>query len=186
MPSTGYGPVRLDYGISNRAGEVQDQELDAILALARQLGWIPWTRPRPTARPRRGSGCTNTADFQLINKLAPGIQAVEIATSVAGSLQRLARTRLDGLLLHRSQDASPALFEQLAELQRQGRWARWGSPSTPPRSWHSGWRRGYPLSWCSSPPTCSISASCAQAGSTGCRLRGVRSTCAPSSCKACC
>ena len=28
----------LDYGISNRAGEVQDQELDAILALARQLG----------------------------------------------------------------------------------------------------------------------------------------------------
>lgn len=28
----------LDYGISNRTGEVQDQELDAILVLARKLG----------------------------------------------------------------------------------------------------------------------------------------------------
>ena len=135
----------LDYGISNRAGEVQDQELDAILALARKLGVDTLDTAQAYGKAEARLGMYNTADFQLINKLAPGIQAVEIATSVAGSLQRLARTRLDGLLLHRSQDASPALFEQLAELQRQGKVDKVGVSVYSPEELALWLAQGYPL-----------------------------------------
>lgn len=135
----------LDYGISNRAGEVQDEELDAILALARKLGMNTLDTAQAYGKAEARLGMYNTADFQLINKLAPGIQAVEIATSVAGSLQRLARTRLDGLLLHRSQDASPALFEQLAELQRQGKVGKVGASVYSPEELALWLEQGYPL-----------------------------------------
>jgi len=105
----------LDYGISNHAGEVQDDELVAILSLARKLGMDTLDTAQAYGKAEERLGHHHSADFQLIDKLAPGIQAADVATSVEASLQRLARARLDGLLLHRSQDASPALFEQLAQ-----------------------------------------------------------------------
>lgn len=176
----------LDYGVSNRAGEVPDDELDAILTLARKLGVDTLDTAQAYGKAETRLGSHHTADFQLVGKLAPGIQATEVATSVAGSLQRLARPRLDGLLLHRSQDASPPCSSSWQSCSVRGWWARWGSPSMPPRSWHSGWRRVIRWSWYSSPPTCSISVFYARAGSTDCRLWGVRSTCALCSCKACC
>ncbi len=135
----------LDYGISNHAGEVADDELDAILALTRKLGVNTLDTAQAYGKSEIRLGSHHTADFQLINKLAPGIQAVEIATSVAGSLQRLARTRLDGLLLHRSQDASPALFERLADLQHQGKVGKVGVSVYTPEELTRWLEQGYPL-----------------------------------------
>lgn len=135
----------LDYGVSNRAGEVPDDELDAILTLARKLGVDTLDTAQAYGKAETRLGSHHTADFQLVGKLAPGIQATEVATSVAGSLQRLARPRLDGLLLHRSQDASPALFEQLAELQRQGLVGKVGVSVYAPEELALWLAQGYPL-----------------------------------------
>lgn len=135
----------LDYGVNNRAGEVPDDELDTILTLARKLGVDTLDTAQAYGKAEARLGSRHTADFQLVGKLAPGIQATEGATSVAGSLQRLARPRLDGLLLHRSQDASPALFEQLAELQRQGLVSKLGVSLYSPEELALWLAQGYPL-----------------------------------------
>ncbi|MFR9703171.1 aldo/keto reductase [Aeromonas sanarellii] len=135
----------LDYGVSNRAGEVPDDELDAILTLARKLGVDTLDTAQAYGKAETRLGSHHTADFQLVGKLAPGIQATEVATSVASSLQRLARPRLDGLLLHRSQDANPALFEQLAELQRQGLVGKLGVSVYAPEELALWLAQGYPL-----------------------------------------
>ncbi len=135
----------LDYGISNRAGEVQDDELVAILALARKLGMDTLDTAQAYGKAEERLGCHHTADFQLVDKLAPDILAADVATSVEGSLQRLARARLDGLLLHRSQDASPALFEQLAELQHQGKVGKIGVSVYSPEELAQWLDQGYPL-----------------------------------------
>lgn len=135
----------LAYGISNSAGEVADDELDTILALARQLGVETLDTAQAYGNAEARLGSRHTADFQLVNKLAPGIQATEAATSVTSSLQRLGRTRLDGLLLHRSQDANPALFEQLAELQRQGLVGKLGVSVYAPEELALWLAQGYPL-----------------------------------------
>lgn len=135
----------LDYGVSNRAGEVPDDELDTILTLARKLGVDTLDTAQAYGKAETRLGSRHTADFQLVGKLAPGIQATEVATSVAGSLQRLARPRLDGLLLHRSQDANPALFEPLAELQRQGLVGKLGVSVYAPEELARWLAQGYPL-----------------------------------------
>ena len=135
----------LDYGISNHAGEVQDDELVAILSLARKLGMDTLDTAQAYGKAEERLGHHHSADFQLIDKLAPGIQAADVAISVEGSLQRLARARLDGLLLHRSQDASPALFEQLAKLQHQGKVGKVGVSVYAPEELAQWLDQGYPL-----------------------------------------
>lgn len=135
----------LAYGISNSAGEVADDELDTILALARQLGVDTLDTAQAYGNAEARLGNRHTADFQLVNKLAPGIQATEVATSVTSSLQQLGRTRLDGLLLHRSQDASPALFEALATLQQEGKVGKTGISVYSPEELGLWLEQGYPL-----------------------------------------
>lgn len=135
----------LNYGVSNQAGEVPDDELDTILALARNLGVDTLDTAQAYGKAEIRLGSRHTTDFQLVSKLTPGIQATEVATSVAGSLQRLARPRLDGLLLHRCQDASPALFEQLAELQRQDLVGKVGVSVYAPEELALWLAQGYPL-----------------------------------------
>lgn len=135
----------LDYGISNHAGEVQDDELVAILSLARKLGMDTLDTAQAYGKAEERLGRHHCADFQLIDKLAPGIQAADVAISVEASLQRLARARLDGLLLHRSQDANPALFEQLAELQHQGKVGKVGVSVYAPEELALWLDQGYPL-----------------------------------------
>ena len=57
----------------------------------------------------------------------------------------MARPKLDGLLLHRGQDASPALFEQLMELQRQGKVGKLGVSVYSPDELDLWLSQGYPL-----------------------------------------
>ncbi|MCH7372397.1 MULTISPECIES: aldo/keto reductase [Aeromonas] len=116
----------LDYGISNRAGQVGDDALDDILTLARQLGIDTLDTAQAYGNAESRLGSRHSADFLLVDKLAPGILASEVAASVDNSLRQLARPRLDGLLLHRGQDTSPALFERLMDLQRQGKVGKLG------------------------------------------------------------
>lgn len=135
----------LDYGISNRAGEVQDQELDAILALARKLGVNTLDTAQAYGKAEARLGMYNTADFQVITKLSPNIDAADLTPSLEASLQRLARPSVDGLLLHRSQDASPALFERLADLQHQGKVGKVGVSVYTPEELTRWLEQGYPL-----------------------------------------
>lgn len=135
----------LAYGISNRAGEVADDELDAILALARQLGMDTLDTAQAYGNAESRLGSRPTADFRLVNKLAPGIRPPEVNACVQSSLQRLGRTRLDGLLLHRSQDASPALFEALATLQQEGKVGKTGVSVYSPEELALWLEQGYPL-----------------------------------------
>lgn len=135
----------LDYGISNQAGQVGDDALDDILTLARQLGIDTLDTAQAYGNAESRLGSRHSADFLLVDKLAPGILASEVATSVDNSLRQLARPRLDGLLLHRGQDASPALFEQLMELQRQGKVGKLGVSVYSPDELDLWLSQGYPL-----------------------------------------
>lgn len=135
----------LDYGISNRAGEVQDQELDAILALARKLGVNTLDTAQAYGKAEARLGMYNTVDFQVITKLSPNIDAADLTPSLEASLQRLARPSVEGLLLHRSQDASPALFERLADLQHQGKVGKVGVSVYTPEELTRWLEQGYPL-----------------------------------------
>lgn len=135
----------LAYGISNQAGQVGDDALDDILTLARQLGIDTLDTAQAYGNAESRLGSRHSADFLLVDKLAPGILASEVAASVDNSLRQLARPKLDGLLLHRGQDASPALFEQLMELQRQGKVGKLGVSVYSPDELDLWLSQGYPL-----------------------------------------
>ena len=79
----------LAYGISNSAGEIADDELDAILALARKLGMDTLDTAQAYGNAESRLGSRPTADFRLVNKLAPGIRPPEVNACVQSSLQRL-------------------------------------------------------------------------------------------------
>ncbi|MGE6294809.1 aldo/keto reductase [Aeromonas media] len=135
----------LDYGISNHTGEVADAELDAILTLARKLGMDTLDTAQAYGKAEARLGLCNTADFQVITKLSPNIDAANLVSSLESSLQRLARPSVEGLLLHRSQDASPALFERLADLQHQGKVSKVGVSVYSPEELDLWLEQGYPL-----------------------------------------
>ncbi|MGY3942484.1 aldo/keto reductase [Aeromonas tecta] len=135
----------LDYGISNRAGQVADDELGAILALARRLKIDTLDTAQAYGNAEARLGSQQTADFNLVSKLAPGITAAGVATAVEESLNRLARPCLNGLLLHRSQDASPALFKQIKDLQQQGKVGKMGVSVYSPQELEHWLEQGYPL-----------------------------------------
>ncbi|MFG0835123.1 aldo/keto reductase [Aeromonas bivalvium] len=135
----------LDYGISNHAGEVADAELGAILTLARKLGMDTLDTAQAYGKAEARLGLCNTTDFRVITKLSPNIDAADLTVSLESSLQRLARPSVEGLLLHRSQDASPALFERLADLQHQGKVGKVGVSVYSPEELALWLAQGYPL-----------------------------------------
>lgn len=135
----------LDYGISNRAGEVADSELDSILALARRLGIETLDTAQAYGNAESRLGSRHTGDFTMVSKLAPGTSATNVVACVDDSLRRLGRARLDGLLLHRSQDAGSALFERLKDLQRQGKVGKLGVSVYSPQELEHWLEEGHPL-----------------------------------------
>lgn len=135
----------LDYGISNHGGKVCDSELEAILALARQLGIDTLDTAQAYGDAELRLGTRQTADFTLVSKLAPGIQATHVAAQVERNLQQLRRSKLDGLLLHRSQDATPAIFEQLSALQQQDKVGKVGASVYSPEELEQLLAQDFPL-----------------------------------------
>ncbi|WP_429119838.1 aldo/keto reductase [Aeromonas allosaccharophila] len=135
----------LDYGVSNRDGQVSDGELDAIIALARHAGIDTLDTAQAYGNAEQRLGKRDITGFALIDKLAPGLPLTDVHDAVNHSMQLLGRKRLDGLLLHRSQDASPALFELLAELQQQGTVGKLGVSVYSPEELGAWIAAGYPL-----------------------------------------
>ncbi|QWL65588.1 aldo/keto reductase [Aeromonas jandaei] len=135
----------LDYGISNHDGQVSDEELDAIIALARQAGIDTLDTAQAYGNAEQRLGQRDTTGFTLIDKLAQGLPLSDVQAAVNNSLHLLGRKRLDGLLLHRSQDASPAMFELLTDLQQQGSIGKLGISVYSPEELDAWSAAGYPL-----------------------------------------
>ncbi|MBL0446939.1 aldo/keto reductase [Aeromonas veronii] len=135
----------LDYGISNHDGQVSDEELDAIIALARQAGIDTLDTAQAYGNAEQRLGQRDITGFTLIDKLAPGLPLSDVKAALNNSLHWLGRKRLDGLLLHRSQDASPALFELLTDLQQQGTIGKLGISVYTPEELDTWTAAGYPL-----------------------------------------
>ncbi|WP_337073993.1 aldo/keto reductase [Aeromonas veronii] len=135
----------LDYGISNHDGQVSDEELDAIIALARQSGIDTLDTAQAYGNAEQRLGQRDITGFTLIDKLAPGLPLSDVKAALNNSLHWLGRKRLDGLLLHRSQDASPALFELLTDLQQQGTIGKLGISVYTPEELDTWTAAGYPL-----------------------------------------
>ncbi|HHQ4555836.1 TPA: aldo/keto reductase, partial [Aeromonas veronii] len=122
-----------------------DDELDAIIALARHAGIDTLDTAQAYGNAERRLGQRDTSHFTLIDKLAPELPLTDVHDAVNHSMQLLGRKQLDGLLLHRSQDASPALFELLAELQQQGTVGKLGVSVYSPEELGAWIAAGYPL-----------------------------------------
>ena len=135
----------LDYGISNHDGQVSDEELDAIIALARQAGIDTLDTAQAYGNAEQRLGQRDITGLTLIDKLAPGLPLSDVKAALNNSLHLLGRKRLDGLLLHRSQDASPALFELLTDLQQQGAIGKLGISVYSPEELDAWSAAGYPL-----------------------------------------
>ncbi|MBX9567005.1 aldo/keto reductase [Aeromonas hydrophila] len=135
----------LDYGISNHDGQVSDEELDTIIALASQAGIDTLDTAQAYGNAELRLGQRDITGFTLIDKLAPGLPLSDVQSAVNNSLHLLGRKRLDGLLLHRSQDASAAMFELLTELQRQGTIGKLGISVYSPEELDAWSAAGYPL-----------------------------------------
>ncbi|MFM7967135.1 aldo/keto reductase [Aeromonas sp. A-5] len=176
----------LDYGISNHDGQVSDEELDAIIALARQAGIDTLDTAQAYGNAEQRLGQRDTTGFTLIDKLAPGLPLSDVQAAINNSLRLLGRKRLDGLLLHRSQDASPAMFELLTDLQQQGSIGKLGISVYSPESSIPGAQLAILWNWYNYLPICSINAFCALAGSTSWQKWGVKSMFARSFCRGCC
>lgn len=135
----------LDYGISNHDGQVCDEELDAIIALARHAGIDTLDAAQAYGNAEQRLGQRDITGFTIIDKLAPGLPLSDVKAAVNNSLYLLGRKRLDGLLLHRSQDASPAMFELLTDLQQQGSIGKLGISVYSPEELDAWSAAGYPL-----------------------------------------
>lgn len=135
----------LDYGISNHDGQVCDEELDEIIALARHAGIDTLDTAQAYGNAEQRLGQRDITGFTIIDKLAPRIPLSDVKAAVNNSLHLLGRKRLDSLLLHRSQDASPAMFELLTDLQQQGSLGKLGISVYSPEELDAWSAAGYPL-----------------------------------------
>ncbi|MGL5467274.1 MAG: aldo/keto reductase [Shewanella sp.] len=135
----------LDYGISNHDGQVCDEELDETIALARHAGIDTLDTAQAYGNAEQRLGQRDITGFTIIDKLAPRIPLSDVKAAVNNSLHLLGRKRLDGLLLHRSQDASPAMVELLTDLQKKGSIGKLGISVYSPEELDAWSAAGYPL-----------------------------------------
>lgn len=110
----------LNYGVSNTVGKVSDHQLQQILQVAAAAGITLLDTAQAYGDAESRLGMMSTEDFQVISKLAPGITAATAQATVYQSLQQLRQPRLYGLMLHRTQDYSPELWQELQFMQSAG------------------------------------------------------------------
>ncbi len=122
-----------DYGISNRNGRVRAAELERILHLAADLGvhTLDTAAAYGEAETALGRALWQGHPFRIVTKCPPlgeGEVRREHVAQLSGhfyrSLERLRQPSVHGLLMHRAADlcrpGAELLFEQLANLQREG------------------------------------------------------------------
>lgn len=114
----------LDYGVSNRTGQVAPSEVSAILAAARAAGIKTVDTAIAYGNSEARLGAAGVKGFDVVSKLPAGVPPSSIRDHVTASLERLGITELYGLLLHRSSDlAGPdcdSIHGVLASLRQDG------------------------------------------------------------------
>lgn len=102
----GTAQVGLAYGVANRGGVMDDEELDQVLAVARQAGIKALDTAVDYGASETRLGLANISDLQVMTKL-PGIPGAcddvrsWVAEQVRASIERLGVSRLHALTLHR-------------------------------------------------------------------------------------
>lgn len=110
----------LNYGISNANGKVPDHELSQLLQFATETGITLLDTAQAYGDAESRLGKIDITAFQVISKLAPGTTAATSRSSVQNTLQNLQKQQLYALMLHRSQDYSPELWQTLQVMQADG------------------------------------------------------------------
>jgi aryl-alcohol dehydrogenase-like predicted oxidoreductase len=111
MPALALGTVQfgLQYGVANRSGRVRLEEVRAILDCACRSGIDTLDTAIAYGDSEHRLGELGVESWRVISKLPPLAKDCRdvdtwVDQSVRGSIARLRKARLDGLLLHRSLD----------------------------------------------------------------------------------
>ena len=121
----------MDYGVTNRHGQVRKSEINKILSYACQKGVLSIDTAVAYADSEKKIGeiLNSKSEFRIITKLPPDIvfaNDVQAATKIAcnQSISRLGCKRLYGLLVHRSSDLLEAngnlVWKSLNFLKKSG------------------------------------------------------------------
>ena len=123
----------LDYGISNRSGQVDEREIREIIAVAEHVGVrvVDTAAAYGDAQDRLGRALAPNHAFRIVTKLPRLPDGLRIAATdewvrgtFAASLGRLRAAAVYGLLVHRVADllgpGGPQLWSTLASLQGDG------------------------------------------------------------------
>jgi spore coat polysaccharide biosynthesis protein SpsF len=130
----------MAYGIANRAGKPRDEELHAILDLAKRHGvsHLDTAAGYGDSEHRIGSTLTPDSPLAIVTKLPPNLldgqppareAAQRVHVAIDRSLWLLERPRLDAVLLHRFEhfDGSQgAVWQTLLSLKAEGKIGRIG------------------------------------------------------------
>jgi aryl-alcohol dehydrogenase-like predicted oxidoreductase len=107
----------FNYGIANTSGQVPPEEIAAILDTARAVGIDTIDTAIAYGDSEARLGIAGLAGFRVISKLPPLNGDVgSVPALVDASLQRLGRTLLDGLMLHRSADLAGSSGAEVYKL----------------------------------------------------------------------
>jgi len=119
----------LEYGVANESGRTNQEEVKAILQLARSNGVFSIDTAIAYGDSEEQLGTGGTTGFNVVSKL-PAIpeNCVDIKSwvraQVLGSLSRLNTDCLHGVLLHRPEQlrslGGSVLYESLEELKKEG------------------------------------------------------------------
>jgi aryl-alcohol dehydrogenase-like predicted oxidoreductase len=116
----------LDYGISNKRGQISQQETGPILQRAKEAGitTLDTAAAYGESEISIGKACReNRLRFEIISKYPPNIPDARVADAFEESLTRLGTDRLYGYLLHSfsSYDQNPDLLLELQKLKEAGK-----------------------------------------------------------------
>lgn len=124
----GLGTVQfgLDYGISNKAGQVAGDTVDNILGYARRVGIEVLDTAAAYGDSEAVLGANRAAEqgFRIVTKIPPDVDPNDLPALVRASLQRLDTERVYGLLAHRSSDLlgmnGGVVWQQMEALRERG------------------------------------------------------------------
>lgn len=120
----------LDYGVTNRAGQVSEDVVRAVLGRARAVGieWLDTAAAYGTAETVLGKLAGAASGFRVCTKVVSAADAADpvgrAQRQFEASLARLGRRSVDVLMIHDAQrlldPGGPALYRWLAAQKAQG------------------------------------------------------------------
>ena len=132
MPAIALGTAQfgLDYGLTNRSGQISDREATLILHAAHDMGiaWLDTAAAYGNAEERLGSLLAGDKHFSLCSKTLPTSAGQSVLSSAQRSLDlsltRLRGDHLDALLVHSASDLvgeeGDAIWAWMQSVRKQG------------------------------------------------------------------